>query len=972
MNKIIQAILLIFTLFLLFPKIVFAATITGQTQAWNNQLTTWQAMQELGDNLSGTLSSVTFRVSTSRPNSQQFDYTAQNTRLYDKSNNSFVRGCVPAEANPYDQRRGLIFNTSNVPLGFEDVTVDFSCRNYVFVPGHRYLILITNANTFSKILFAGVAYGAGGNGGADLFSFGGLRYADGVPWILDHTLGSCDPVAYIWGSPILRPLNGCNIWTTPQDDLYFVLSDTTPEPSPSKTPLIFIPGIGGSELKASEDLIWNKDNGHGGTYNRAYTTGEKVWVNEGEAILPGDDDYFDVLRMKPDGQTGEANLELAGNIYSGSYGAAINFFTSNGYTLDKDLFVFPYDWRKDVALTAPLLDQKIETIKGQTGSTKVDIVAHSLGGLVARNYINDPVRAGKVRKLITLGTPNLGTPFFLKSLMYGNCLSKPLLTNLNIPFCLGLTDSEIKDVVQNMISGYESAPSQKYYEFYNGSDSDHPLPFVDNRDIDSNGITGFLNYQQIKALLANLKYNTTLFNPTESFHQLDNNLGNVNGVDVSLISGSGMATTGQIIEDYAVNLTGIKIAKTDIRKINGDDTVPLFSASLTDGSKSIAGSAKIYYANQQHSNLVFDGPSMNLVKNILAGDNTMPTGTSNQPYTFNGNALSVHSPVLIHAYDASGNHMGPLANGDFEAKIPGSTYEVLGDAKFIFLPNSGQYNLKFEATDRGSFDFKIRNYENNINDKTILYKNVPLSSNTKAETTFDTTSVEPPVLHIDSDGNGTVDSQMSATGTLSGSAVYDQIAPKTTANLSGTSGNNGWYKSDVEVTLLAQDEDGGSGISKTEYSLDDGQTVQIYSAPFTISQEGITKLKFRSVDQAGNEEVPQEIEIKIDKTAPAVTLSASPNQLWPVNKKMIDVTVTGNISDNLSGVASRSFIVTDEYQKPMPQLSDFNQVIKLEAWRNGDDMDGRIYTIQVLGMDLAGNQNVTTTQVTVPHDQGKR
>jgi len=436
MNKIIQAILLIFTLFLLFPKIVFAATITGQTQAWNNQLTTWQAMQELGDNLSGTLSSVTFRVSTSRPNSQQFDYTAQNTRLYDKSNNSFVRGCVPAEANPYDQRRGLIFNTSNVPLGFEDVTVDFSCRNYVFVPGHRYLILITNANTFSKILFAGVAYGAGGNGGADLFSFGGLRYADGVPWILDHTLGSCDPVAYIWGSPILRPLNGCNIWTTPQDDLYFVLSDTTPEPSPSKTPLIFIPGIGGSELKASEDLIWNKDNGHGGTYNRAYTTGEKVWVNEGEAILPGDDDYFDVLRMKPDGQTGEANLELAGNIYSGSYGAAINFFTSNGYTLDKDLFVFPYDWRKDVALTAPLLDQKIETIKGQTGSTKVDIVAHSLGGLVARNYINDPVRAGKVRKLITLGTPNLGAVDFLKKLQYGGCLAAEFG-----PFCFSVATS---------------------------------------------------------------------------------------------------------------------------------------------------------------------------------------------------------------------------------------------------------------------------------------------------------------------------------------------------------------------------------------------------------------------------------------------------------------------------------------------------------------------------------------------------
>ena len=87
---------------------------------------------------------------------------------------------------------------------------------------------------------------------------------------------------------------------------------------------------------------------------------------------------------------------------------------------------------------------------------------------------------------------------------------------------------------------------------------------------------------------------------------------------------------------------------------------------------------------------------------------------------------------------------------------------------------------------------------------------------------------------------------------------------------------------------------------------------------------------------------------------------------------MIDVTVAGNISDSLSGVASKNFTVRDEYQKPVPQLSDFNQVIKLEAWRNGDDMDGRIYTIQVLGMDLAGNQAVTTTQVIVPHDQGKR
>ena len=235
-----------------------------------------------------------------------------------------------------------------------------------------------------------------------------------------------------------------------------------------------------------------------------------------------------------------------------------------------------------------------------------------------------------------------------------------------------------------MISGYELAPSQKYYEFYDGSDSNHPLPFVDLRDIDNNGVVGHLDYWKLKTLLFNLGYNTALFTPSEAFHNLDNNLSNTNGVDVSIIVGSGNATLGQIIESSENNFFGQKVAKTDIRYINGDGTVPLFSASLTDATRSIAGNAKIYYTKQSHPDLVFNGAGMNLVKNILADDNSIPSGISNQPFYFQGNALSVHSPVLIHAYDENNNHTGPLPNGDFEANIPGSNYEVLGEAK-IYL-----------------------------------------------------------------------------------------------------------------------------------------------------------------------------------------------------------------------------------------------------------------------------------------------
>lgn len=556
---------------------------------------------------------------------------------------------------------------------------------------------------------------------------------------------------------------------------------------------------------------------------------------------------------------------------------------------------------KRYCFNCPPLDQKIEEIKTQTGSQKVDLVAHSMGGLVARNYIADPTRASKVRKLITLGTPYLGAVKFLSTLFSGTCLYLEAG-----PFCFSIAPSETKDIIQNMIGGYELAPSQKYYDFYNGSDNNRPLPFVDNRDIDQNSVIGFLDYSQTKSLLTNLNFNTSLFIPTETFHALDNNLADTNDVDVNIISGSGKPTLGQIIEDYYLNFAGIKIPKTDIRNINGDGTVPLYSAALVDGSKSLLGSAKVFYANQKHPDLVFNGSAMNLVKNILANDSNLPTGISTTPYQFAGTGLSVHSPVLIHAYDQNHNHTGPLPNGDYETNIPGSSYDVLGDAKFIFLPDDGVYTLKFEATDQGSFDLKIRNYKNDINDKTILYKSVPLTNITKAETIFDTNSSTPPILQVDNDGNGTMDSQFNSTSNLIGNANYDQTPPKTTIKLTGTLGNNNWYKNDVSVELNATDEANGSGILKTEYSLDDGQAIHTFTTPFVISSEDISKLRVKSIDNAGNEETPQEVEIKIDKTAPEAKIA------FNLQNQSFETTGIDTLSNIQITSSNKITVLTDE------------------------------------------------------------
>jgi pimeloyl-ACP methyl ester carboxylesterase len=544
-----------------------------------------------------------------------------------------------------------------------------------------------------------------------------------------------------------------------------------------KTPLVFIPGIGGTQFKTRSPVDLSVNNGHGGTFTHIYPQGEQVWVNANEAAKPGEDDYFDVLKLKSDGQTPEADLELINDNFAGVYQETINFFNSNGYTLNKDFFMFPYDWRKDLSLTAPQLDQKINQILSQTGASKVDIVAHSMGGLVARNYISDSVKATKVRKLIELGVPHLGSVEYLKAIRYGLCLTDPRFAQL--PYCLGVTDSELKDVIQNMPGGFELSPSQKYFSFYDGSDNQHPYPLKDDADLDKNQVTGNLNYDQIKTLLTNLGHNSSLFTPSESFHQIDNNLTNTNGVATTLISGSGTPTLGQIIEKREIIL-GINISKKDALRINGDDTVPLFSSSLFDPDKntSLKGNAQIFYTMQNHSSLAGNGPALNLTTNILNDLTDLPSGIATQPYKLKGKQISVHSPVNIDVIDVNGNHTGISSDGSILQNIPGSSFETLDDAKFVWLPDDGNYDIKLNATDTGSFDFKIRDYQNDVNDQTTLYENIPLQTTTTAEVSLDTTTTTPPPILVDNDGNGTTDATVNPTFTVNGNENTDQVPPE--------------------------------------------------------------------------------------------------------------------------------------------------------------------------------------------------
>lgn len=59
---------------------------------------------------------------------------------------------------------------------------------------------------------------------------------------------------------------------------------------------------------------------------------------------------------------------------------------------------------------AQQLAEQIDAVLAETGAAKVDIIAHSMGGLDARHMISVLGYGDRVATLITLGTPHRGTP----------------------------------------------------------------------------------------------------------------------------------------------------------------------------------------------------------------------------------------------------------------------------------------------------------------------------------------------------------------------------------------------------------------------------------------------------------------------------------------------------------------------------------------------------------------------------------
>ena len=138
--------------------------------------------------------------------------------------------------------------------------------------------------------------------------------------------------------------------------------------------------------------------------------------------------------------------------------------------------------------------------------------------------------------------------------------------------------------------------------------------------------------------------------------------------------------------------------------------------------------------------------------------------------------------------------------------------------------------------------------------------------------------------------------------------LADSTAPSTSA--SGTLAGGGSYTSDtwtnknVTVSLNASDNAGGSGVKEIRYSLNGGTQTVVSgtTASIAVSAAGTTTISYFAVDNAGNTESAHSFVVKIDKTAPSVSLAPDrgPDSNGWYNHA---VTFTASATDALSGSA---------------------------------------------------------------------
>jgi hypothetical protein len=394
---------------------------------------------------------------------------------------------------------------------------------------------------------------------------------------------------------------------------------------------------------------------------------------------------------------------------------------SDGYQVGVDLFVFAYDWRLDNSITAGLLRRYIdEFVVPASGSAIVDIVAHSMGGLVTRKYAalyND----ARLNKVIYLGTPHGGSPKAFNVLALDDSLATKFFT---FPASWFVNAQTMARLSRTFPSVYQLLPQS--------------TPFVRHEAL------GMLSLSETYQLGFNLASQGPLVANAATFVA---SLASAVGVRDYNVVGSGIATlNGLTLKSPPGILPGTWCGAFG----NGDDTVTIESATqqLAD---------TIYLRKVKHDRLPNSALAADVIMRILHDDVlSIPAEAAFIPFS-PGVTLGwcTGSPIRVSATDQEGRVTGRTSDGAVREQIPESSFFAFGHNESGVLPADGPHQFSIVATGAGVFDLTLdRRAEDGSVLNTTRFVDVPIGVGWKGKLTVGLTE---PVLEMDADGDGATD-----------------------------------------------------------------------------------------------------------------------------------------------------------------------------------------------------------------------
>lgn len=380
-------------------------------------------------------------------------------------------------------------------------------------------------------------------------------------------------------------------------------------------PIVIVPGVMGSRLFISatdfstDSVAWDP------------AVSPKGITEINERLAPQNTVYVrpcELQNQSPDFYDSESTIPK----YGQEYGALAQYreivkrlseeFSNDNF---RPVYFFSFDWRKRNEETALLLRDEIDKILNRHNADKLDLVCHSMGGLVGTSYFSEFGNEGKINKFISVGTPFEGAPKLLNSILNWDILgtgANPFTKTTWTDIALGLLGGMQTKLKASFDGVAELCPTKEYLKktpmrkevisFPRKTFSELSLDDYDKMCVQIFGEERFKNSRDFQQSLKDPEtgYNKILFYE-KSYYSF----------------GTGRNTIQAVRFDHRRVDVDHLFYENDTGEVNtGDGTVPYLSASMM-GAITTLPENRWHTFNSHHNGLVQNKDALDWIVQVL-------------------------------------------------------------------------------------------------------------------------------------------------------------------------------------------------------------------------------------------------------------------------------------------------------------------------------------------------------------------